>query len=237
MPSLIPRKIRRYKKEYPYSYRGLFFFLELADSLFQLAIVGLLCFGGYAALKHLTTKEADSLASTSVPAALDTIESEVADNHNNKKPEVLTASTEAPASVSSAISTTELVVPAISDATATASITPQQTLSSAPIDGTEAISWVNQQRSSDYLIQFASSPDKSAMLEFALSNLSDGSVLYPYKRTPSNRPVYGLARGVYPSLETAQQAISEMPAALRNQQPWIRPLGQLKSQIATTIQQ
>ena len=231
MPSLIPRKIRRYKKENPYSHRGLFFILESTDSLIQLAIIALLCFSGYAALTHLTTREADTLASSSV---LDPtkIEAEVAKSDHHEKPAVLMASTNAPSTVSSAAS----AAPENSELNAVSPNAPSQTLASAPIDGTDAIRWIKQQKPSDYLIQFASSPNKSAMLEFALSNLSDGSVLYPYKRTPSNRPVYGLASGVYPSLDTAQQAITEMPAALQNQKPWIRPLGQLQSQIAATIQ-
>ncbi len=214
MPSLIPRKIKRYKREYPYSYPVLFFFLELADSVAQLAIVGLLLLGGYLGYKHYSQPLADSGIPT-LPANLET-------------PTLVETSSIDLQPVASNVPVDNSI------------LTPEDQRkidlsASVVLEGSDAVKWINQQQNSDYLIQFASSPDREALLEFARLNIQTVAVLYPYKRTPSNRPVYGLASGVHPSLDSAQQSITRLPQALQSQEPWIRPLGQLQTEITRTL--
>ena len=46
------------------------------------------------------------------------------------------------------------------------------------------------------------------------------------------RTVYGLASGIYPDFASARQAIEQMPEALRKEQPWIRAVDTLQSEIS-----
>lgn len=224
MPSLIPRKIKRYKREYPYSHPVLFFFLELADSLAQLAIVSLLLLGGYLGYKHYSQQQPEQQLEQQADSSV-------------QEP-TLHATLETPTLVET--SSIDLQPVASNVPVENSILIPEDqrkidSSASVILEGSDAVKWINQQQNSDYLIQFASSPDKEALLEFARLNIQTVAVLYPYKRTPSNRPVYGLASGVHPSLDAAQQSITRLPQALQSQQPWIRPLGQLQTEITRTL--
>lgn len=221
MPSLIPRKIRRYKKEYPYSYPALFFFLELADSLVKYSLVAALLFGSYIALNRYT--QSTSLASQQTTAETNETISVVAATRSDNK-----SVQERPTKLVHAEPPTNSTKLTVIE-TATKKPLPQI------LEGNQAIGWIQQQVSSYYLIQFASSPDKAALLEFARENLQAPSILYPYKRTPSNRPVYGVASGLFSSMESARQSLSQLPQELQSYEPWIRPIDKLQRDITSTL--
>lgn len=96
--------------------------------------------------------------------------------------------------------------------------------------------WILSRKPGEFTVQFASSPDKPLMVEFASFFDSNAEIaIYPFKRTPTNRPVYGLASGVYPSFESAQLAIEKLPASIREYDPWIRPLKTLQTQVRSFL--
>lgn len=96
--------------------------------------------------------------------------------------------------------------------------------------------WILQQDEKKFTIQFASSPDKERLYETANSFPVDASVaVFPFKKTPSNRTVYGFSSGVYDSLEIARLAIAEFPQEVRSNDPWIRPIEQLQKEIVVTL--
>ena len=219
MPSLIPRKIRRYKKEYPYSYPALFFFLEMADSLIKLSLIAALLFGGYVAFNRYNQPVSPDTALQTIAAA----DEQPASAQSDFNPILAERPTEAPADRPSEPAKLAVIETA-----------PEKPLPQI-LDGNQAIGWIQQQVSSYYLIQFASSPDKDALLEFARDNLTTPSVLYPYKRTPTNRPVYGVASGLHSSMESAQQSLSQLPPELQSYDPWIRPVDKLQRDITSTL--
>lgn len=96
--------------------------------------------------------------------------------------------------------------------------------------------WVLKQDTDKFTIQFGSSPDKDLLYESARTfPTEEAVVVFPFKKTPSNRTVYGFSAGLYDSLEKAQQAIRDMPSATRAIGPWIRPIDELQKQIVVML--
>lgn len=93
-------------------------------------------------------------------------------------------------------------------------------------------SWVLAQDSSKYTIQIGSSVDRELLLSEAQSIESEEMlVLYDFKRTPSGRPVYGLAVGVFASVKEALRAIGNLPTEMKVNKPWVRQFGELQEQV------
>ncbi|OED40023.1 hypothetical protein AB833_12605 [Chromatiales bacterium (ex Bugula neritina AB1)] len=86
-----------------------------------------------------------------------------------------------------------------------------------------------------YTIQFESSPDKDLLFESAEAFASEFPIIvFPFKKTPSDRLVYGYSSGVYSSLESALSAIEMMPGKIRALNPWVRPISDIQKQITAT---
>jgi septal ring-binding cell division protein DamX len=100
-----------------------------------------------------------------------------------------------------------------------------------------SVEWLIQLKPSEFIIQFATTPDKPAIIAFATENLStSGAAVYPFKRTPSGRYVYGVSTiEVYKSLESAQLALGKLPPALQQSKPWIRPVKALQEEVLKTL--
>jgi len=97
--------------------------------------------------------------------------------------------------------------------------------------------WILNQDPRFYTIQFGTSPDLALLQRQAQSLQTDqDAALYPFKRTPSGRPVFGLSSGLYDSFEAAEQHLELLPQSLKTFQPWIRPLDDLQRQIRTMVQ-
>ena len=93
--------------------------------------------------------------------------------------------------------------------------------------------WLLNQKSTEFTIQFGSSPDRNLLEEFIpLLETSEPITIYPYKKTPTNRPVYGLATGLFPDIDTAIGHIETLSATAREFDPWVRPIGDLKQLIS-----
>jgi septal ring-binding cell division protein DamX len=96
--------------------------------------------------------------------------------------------------------------------------------------------WIMLLPEDKFTIQFGSSPDQRRLFEEARAFPSGQVAMFPFKKTPSNRLVYGYASGVYSSLDAAQRAIRKMPKSIVARGPWIRPIGSLKKQIAAVTE-
>ncbi|MEM7257620.1 MAG: hypothetical protein AAF404_09555 [Pseudomonadota bacterium] len=208
MPSLIPRKLRHYRRLHPYSHPLFFATLDTIESLLKL--IFLLGFGlaAYFLFKNWVLPDQYPIA-----AAPQNIS-------NTSKVEQSSLAQE------------------INEGAIKPSLPPEpEPLKTAPnvriVANQDGIDWVRQLPPSEYIIQFAATPDKDAIMAFSRENLSTGAVIYPFKRTPSGRPVFGVAmQNVYLSLDAAQRAVEQLPASLQEAKPWIRPVNQLQKAVS-----
>lgn len=219
METIITRKIRRHRKIYPYSYPLLFMALVAIESLLKAAVVVIVMLAAYYYLVAGRAVDRSSIPDTSA-----------------LPPKMLSVSENDPS-----IGLPELEILAganskVSENTVAAEL-PGLLQREVVIKRDQAgIDWVYQLGPSDYIIQLAATPDEPAILEFAREFLPSGSVIYPFKRTPSGRPVFGIASvAVFNSFEDAQLAIARFPQSLRQSDPWIRPAAQIKRAVIATL--
>ena len=121
--------------------------------------------------------------------------------------------------------------------TSVATASPIQAISGSPeVSRIVNQQWILEQSSDKFTIQFGTSPDSELLLEFVPLIATGSPVsIFPFKRTPSGRLVFGISTGLYSTLEEAATAVNTMPAAAQEFDPWIRPLGQLKRDILNTV--
>jgi hypothetical protein len=91
--------------------------------------------------------------------------------------------------------------------------------------------WIFLLAADKFVIQFGSSSDRALVYEEANAFPTGPIAVYPFKKTPSDKLVYGYSSGVYNSLQDAQRALSTMPKDLQERDPWIRPVGRLQKRI------
>jgi len=106
--------------------------------------------------------------------------------------------------------------------------------SSRSVAGAEILGpgWLLEQNVGDYTIQFASAADMSRLVEFADQfSAADAVTIYPFQRK-DGQIIYGLASGIYADFASARQAIEQLPEALRKDQPWIRGIDSLQTEIS-----
>ncbi len=96
--------------------------------------------------------------------------------------------------------------------------------------------WILDQNRSTFTIQFGSSPDIHLLEQF-ISIIDTGLpvAIYPYKKTPSGRNVYGLATGLYSDLDTALSAVESLSDSAKAFGPWVRPMTDLQNQVKRTL--
>ena len=96
--------------------------------------------------------------------------------------------------------------------------------------------WVLEQSSDKFTIQFRSSRDVEILREFAPVITSETTVsIFPFKKTNNGQMVFGIATGLYESLEEAAAAIETMAPAAQEFGPWIRPLDELQREVSDTV--
>jgi septal ring-binding cell division protein DamX len=233
--------MRRYKAHNPYSHRTFFFILAAFESLLKIAAVIAIVLGSYLFLKNKIQLDNPVTASDqntqSVEAPVVTVAGESA---GDRVADAVTGSSTAIASqASSELQTaSERQNSEAQSEQPVAAISPAGNTSTAEILNSQAgVDWIGQLEPSDFIIQFAATPDQSAIMAFATENLATtGAAIYPFKRTPSGRQVFGVAAvESYGSLESAQLALQSLPAALQQQKPWIRPVKDLQTQVLETL--
>lgn len=91
--------------------------------------------------------------------------------------------------------------------------------------------WVFILPADKFVIQFGSSLDRERLYADATAFPTGPVAIYPFKKTPSDRIVYGYSSGIYNNLDDAQRALQTFPKTVLANRPWIRPVDALKKQI------
>ncbi len=92
--------------------------------------------------------------------------------------------------------------------------------------------WLTQLNPSHYIIQYGSTVDVELLSEFIPIISNDEEIaIYPYRKTPSGRMVYGIATGVYDDMETALAALEQISTEARAYGPWVRQVRKVVSEI------
>ncbi len=223
MWSLVPRSIRRYRREHPYSNPFLFLCVDFLDSTLQIVIVCGVIYAGY---NIVTRQNAEQTMAVAVDSnqTLEPIQGDIeaAIDSFQVIPAVIAASATTPTMNNN---------PAHVDQNHNQSTTQTRLL----LDDKFGIRWVNSLPPGQYTIQFASSIDKAALVEFANDNLSRGAAIYPFKITDNNQPLFGVASGVYDSLYTALKVIDKFPEPLLQHGPWVRPVVELQREVSQAM--
>lgn len=214
MWSLVPRPVRRYRREHPYSHPLLFLFVDMADSSLKFLITCGVIYGAYFAVSNSEPETNTLLANNSV-----TVETPVAETIQKSDTYELTTIVSASSSEQSAVETHH-----------------QYNDSKTLLDNEVGIRWIEGLPESHYVIQFATSVNKTELIEFATNHLKKGAVIYPFKLTSDQNAMYGLASGLYDSMQTALQAIDKMPEPVTQHRPWVRPVTTLKRAVRETAQ-
>lgn len=221
MPSFIPKPVQRYRRHNPYSHTGLFTLLDVADNVAKVSTLALLVWGAYLAKQHwLPGPLPEQQAQTPVAAKQPAAEQLAVISANENRSPLEQIETTKPAANSKKV--------ALAD---TSSKVDELNI----LEHTLAMQWLQAQDVSHLVVQFASSPDKDALADFARENFQSEALIYAFKRTQTNQPVYGLASGLYPDFETAQQAVAGLPETLRDYKPWIRPIEGLLDDMKNTL--
>ena len=140
--------------------------------------------------------------------------------------EVVQESTEAPAP-------TAAKQPAITEATTAVANIETQPIATAPVKPDLVDEqWITRLNPEQFIVQYGSSVDLELIEEFIpVINNAEKIAIYPFKKTPSGRLVYGIATGVYTDLDTALASLDDLPAEARAYEPWVRPVNELIKQI------
>ncbi len=210
MFSFVPRAVTRYRRNNPYTHPLLFFVVDCTNSCLQFALVGAIAYGGYYSLNNWNATDVES----------DQVMKAVAEDSISP---IQTAIVTASSTV-----TTEII-----------EILPVEPLErdepSHLLDGKYAIRWVQSQPQDGYTIQFGASVNKGELIDFAYEHLTNGAVIYPFKRTSNDQTLYGVSSGLYTSVSSALRAIDNMPADAVVNDPWIRPISKLQKQVERNL--
>jgi len=97
--------------------------------------------------------------------------------------------------------------------------------------------WLLEQSSDAFTIQYLTSASMDELVAFSEKFSGEApATIYPYRQ--SNGSVeYGLARGIFDSLDGAREALQAEPQELQIHKPWIRPVSKVSSQIQRFINQ
>jgi len=147
---------------------------------------------------------------------------------------------EQPVVASQSESSEQMIVPAVSE-TNTAllsqselaeNLTPDNNAAPKPKVETLDSSWVLKQNPDHFIVQYGSSPDLELMKQFAQEmDSTEPMAIYVFKRTPSGRPVYGIASTLHTDLDEALSFVKQLPTTARQFDPWVRPLKDLQNSI------
>lgn len=127
---------------------------------------------------------------------------------------------ETPAPSTPAASTPAPSTPAESTETAAAQSEPEPNL--------ENPNWVLVQNPDQYTVQMSASRDRESVAYFLeRTELPAPNSIYSYQR--NGQTWYALVHGLFPTITEARQTIEAMPGSAKNNQPWIRSIGQIQS--------
>lgn len=207
----LSEKYRLFRANHKYSYPGLFIAISSAKALLQIGVVFAVAW--YALLLMTGGQHAGGRALAQDSNAVD-------------KSLQLTGFTDRPAQVE---------IPAIATSD-TLGETSDNTLEriSYPVanPGVYNAEWLLKHDTGSFVVQLASSTDKPDLYQKAF-DLSESHpvVVYPFKKTRSNRLMYGYAIGMYDSFSEAQADVKQLSENAVAEGVWIRSVGEIQEQI------
>jgi len=131
-------------------------------------------------------------------------------------------------------SDTEIAAQVVTTQAAIAQTTKEEPTNSTAVRDHELVDeqWIAQLNPKHFIVQYGSTLDIEKLIEFipVIKNTEEIAV-YPFRRTPSGRLVYGIATGVHPNLESALASLEELSPEARAYNPWVRSIQELIEQI------
>ena len=92
--------------------------------------------------------------------------------------------------------------------------------------------WINELNPNHFIIQYGSAMDLELLNNFITRINNDEEIaIYPYRKTPSGRLVYGIATGVHTNRQAALASLDELTTEARAYKPWVRPVKELIKEI------
>ncbi len=229
----VRRNYKRFRVDNHYSYPALFFFVDILLGALKVLAIGFvlaiawLIFNRYFVEQH----QIDTGATIDVASQSEGVK---------PKPGREKATAEKNVVSMNALSAQEgnlSMVPAASETARLDTTAADEPAAASPAGTADNFSlmdhnWILGKSKLGYTVQLGSSPEKAKLVDFAKQiELDEQLHIYTFKLTPSGRPVYGLAFGVYSDFEVAEKVIEELPASLQEYQPWIRRIDTLQDQI------
>lgn len=88
--------------------------------------------------------------------------------------------------------------------------------------------WVLVQDPTQYTVQMSASRDRESIAYFLeRTKLPAPNSIYSYQR--NGQTWYALVHGLFPNITEARETIEALPGSAKNNQPWIRTIGQIQS--------
>ena len=203
----LSEKYRQFRAYHKYSYPGLFIAISSAKALLQIGVVFAVAWYALSLMTGGQHAGGRALAQ---------------DSNAADKSLQLTGFTGAPAQVE---------IPAIATSEALGQ-TSERVSSPVANPGVYNVEWLLKHEAGSYVVQLASSTDKPDLYQKAFE-LSDSHpvVVYPFKRTRSNRMMYGYAIGMYDSFNEAQADVKQLSENAVAEGVWIRSVGEIQKQV------
>lgn len=213
--SLLPRSVRRYRARNPYSFAFFFNCLDAIIGVLKIAAVLLVlaaCWKAY--FVWIDARKVDQL-----------VESDLTRIVNTDLPSVSGGASNSTASSSEET----LRAPAVSEV--------QPVLSGPQVSESVLFdeAWLMSLDRDKFTVQLGTSPELDKLVAFAREVFAaEQAHIFPFRVSSIGNPIYGLAFGEHVDLQAAQEAVALFPAAYRQYDPWIRPVGQLQDQVQDT---
>ena len=97
--------------------------------------------------------------------------------------------------------------------------------------------WLLEQSDNAFTIQYLTSASMDELVDFSEKFTGEApATIYPYRQS-DGIVEYGLARGIFDSLDSAREALQAQPQELQLHNPWIRPISKVSGQIRKFISQ
>ena len=93
-------------------------------------------------------------------------------------------------------------------------------------NGIQVESWLTAQNPDHYTLQLLGSRNEKQLAQLIKTDTTTKDMAY-FKSTRDNEPWYSLVYGAFPTLEEAKAAFEDIPASLRNNNPWIRTFSEI----------
>jgi TPR repeat protein len=116
------------------------------------------------------------------------------------------------------------------------SLVDKQTTPAAPpvskaTPGADRTQWLGQQRTDQYLIQLLASQDKAGLKNY-IKKLPASINAYTYRYRKDGQLWTAVATGIFNDRKAAKKAVARLPANIRKNKPWIRPIGPIQKKLA-----